>query len=256
MLVPYRQQLAALLDGQIGTTRWSCFVARRAHIERRAGDPARATWSPTACAGAYSTQLALMNGGGIRAPMPSLHATRRRITCAKRPCAGYAAGPPYDLVLGDVFSVLPFGNILNTRTVTGAQLWLALENGVRAIDSAGTGRRPVPADLGIQVLVPIRHPDVAARARRRASSTACSRSRSRRDARSRTTRATYTMALPNFVNLGGDGYYMFADGQGATQELDARRDEGVHGLRRGRTSIRELSARPDHEVQRGLPVTD
>ena len=29
------------------------------------------------------------------------------------------------------------------------------------------------------------------------------------------------MALPNFVNLGGDGYYMFADGQGATQELDA-----------------------------------
>jgi 5'-nucleotidase len=33
--------------------------------------------------------------------------------------------------------------------------------------------------------------------------------------------ATYSLALPNFVNLGGDGYTMFADGQGATQELDA-----------------------------------
>jgi hypothetical protein len=29
------------------------------------------------------------------------------------------------------------------------------------------------------------------------------------------------MALPNFVNTGGDFYFMFKDGQGATQELDA-----------------------------------
>ena len=33
--------------------------------------------------------------------------------------------------------------------------------------------------------------------------------------------STYTLALPNFVNTGGDQYFMFKDGQGATQELDA-----------------------------------
>jgi 2',3'-cyclic-nucleotide 2'-phosphodiesterase (5'-nucleotidase family) len=32
---------------------------------------------------------------------------------------------------------------------------------------------------------------------------------------------TYTLALPNFVNLGGDSYTVFNDGQGATQDLDA-----------------------------------
>jgi 2',3'-cyclic-nucleotide 2'-phosphodiesterase (5'-nucleotidase family) len=34
------------------------------------------------------------------------------------------------------------------------------------------------------------------------------------------TSATYTMTLPNFINFGGDGYYMFNDGTGATQEID------------------------------------
>ena len=34
------------------------------------------------------------------------------------------------------------------------------------------------------------------------------------------TSATYTMALTNFTNLGGDGYFMFNDGTGASQEID------------------------------------
>ena len=80
-------------------------------------------------------------------------------TALKRPCTGYAAGTPYDLVLGDVFSVLPFGNILNTRTVTGAQLWAALENGVRADRLDGTGQTAASRRSRVQVLVPIRHPE-------------------------------------------------------------------------------------------------
>ena len=32
--------------------------------------------------------------------------------------------------------------------------------------------------------------------------------------------ATYTLALTNFTNLGGDGYFMFNDGIGASQEID------------------------------------
>ena len=36
----------------------------------------------------------------------------------------------YDLVKGDVYAVLPFGNNVITRDVTGHQLWQVLENGV------------------------------------------------------------------------------------------------------------------------------
>jgi 5'-nucleotidase len=31
---------------------------------------------------------------------------------------------------------------------------------------------------------------------------------------------SYTLALTNFTNLGGDGYFMFNDGIGASQEID------------------------------------
>ena len=46
------------------------------------------------------------------------------------PCGGYASGGPYDLVKGDVYTVLPFGNNIVTRDVTGLQVWQMLENGV------------------------------------------------------------------------------------------------------------------------------
>lgn len=158
-----------------------------------------------------------MNGGGIRAPLPSNYAPAN--TALSRPVAGYACGAspcpaPWDLVLGDIFTVLPFGNIIATRTVTGAQIWAAMENGVSQIDSAtglsSDGRFPqisgfkftfqysnAPGSRVLSVALtdgtPI--PNSAG--------------------------ATYTMALPNFLNLGGDGYTMFGDGQGDTRDLDA-----------------------------------
>jgi 5'-nucleotidase len=234
MLVPYRQQLAALLDGRVGTATEP--FKRGATIERRQEVPLGSLvvdgmrWR-------YGTQLALMNAGGLRSQLPS---------CSYRPtdtglrrgnwnpgptppaftsvvtCEGYASGPPHDVVLGDIFSVLPFGNILNTRTVTGAQLWLALENGVRAIDAAGNGADGrFPQISGFKFS--FRH-DIASGC---TGPTTCVVNRVQSVALSdgtpipNSSSATYSMALPNFVNLGGDGYYMFNDGQGATQELDA-----------------------------------
>ncbi len=217
MLVPYRQQLAALLDGQIGTA--AGIFVRGGNIERRQEVPL-GDLVADGMRWRYGTQLALMNGGGLRAQMPSCTYSPVN-TALKRPCTGYAAGTPYDLVLGDVFSVLPFGNILNTRTVTGAQLWLALENGVRAIDSTGSGADGrFPQISGFKFSFRYDIPTGCT------SATSCVVSRVQSVALSDGTAipndgTTYTMALPNFVNLGGDGYYMFADGQGATQELDA-----------------------------------
>lgn len=55
-----------------------------------------------------STQLGFTNGGGIRAPLPSSYLPVD--TTLRRNTPGYAPGPPFDLVAGDVFETLPFGN--------------------------------------------------------------------------------------------------------------------------------------------------
>ena len=229
MLVPYREQLAELLDGPIGTTTEP--FKRGGNIERRQEVPL-GDLIADGMQWRYGTQLALMNSGGIRSQMPACsyqpedHTLRRgnwnSTFTAVATCAGYAAGPPYDIVLGDVFTVLPFGNTLNTRTVTGAQLWLALENGVSRIDSSGSGadgRFPQIAGFkfSFRYDIPSGCLSSASCAVNRVQSVSLADGTPIPNSSS----ATYTLALPNFVNLGGDGYFMFNDGQGATQELDA-----------------------------------
>ena len=229
MLVPYRRQLAALLDGKVGTTTEP--FKRGGNIERRQEVPL-GDLIADGMKWRYGTQLALMNGGGIRSQMPACSyqpedKTLRRANWNSTftsivTCAGYASGAPYDIVLGDIFTVLPFGNVLNTRTVTGAQLWLALEQGVSRIDSSGNGtdgRFPQIAGFKFSFRY-----DIASGC---LSSASCAVSRVQSVSLAdgtpipNSSSATYTLALPNFVNLGGDGYFMFNDGQGATQELDA-----------------------------------
>jgi 5'-nucleotidase len=225
MLVPYRQQLAALLDGQIGTT--AATFVRGGNIERRQ-EVALGDLIADGMRFRYDTQLGLMNGGGIRMPMPSCTYSPVN-TALKRPCSGYAAGTPFDLVLGDIFAVLPFGNILNTRTVTGTQIWQALENGVSRIDSLGNGTDGrFPQISGFKFTFHYLNPTGCSAPVTPGGSdwTVCVPSRVTEVALSDGTpipndSTTYTMALPNFVNLGGDSYFMFKDGQGATQELDA-----------------------------------
>ena len=221
MLVPYRQQLAALLDGTVATTTlpWD----RGGNIERGQEVPLGdlvadgMRWK-------YGTQLALMNSGGIRSQLPACsyqptnHALNRANYAANHvtinTCAGYGSGSPIDVVLGDIFTVLPFGNIVTTRTVTGAQLWAAMENGVSAINSGtglGTDGR-FPQISGFKFTF-----DYGNAPGSRVLSMALSDNTPIPNSAS----ATYTMALPNFVNVGGDGYTVFNDSTGTTQDLDA-----------------------------------
>ncbi len=63
-------------------------------------------------------QVALQNGGGVRASIEKGIVT-----------------------LGDVMTVLPFGNLISTMELTGTDLLAALENGVSRVDvDEGTGR--------------------------------------------------------------------------------------------------------------------
>jgi 5'-nucleotidase len=221
MLVPYRQQLAAKLDETVGTT--TLPFDRGGNIERTKEVPL-GDLVADGMRWRYGTQLALMNSGGLRSQMPACsynptnHALKRANYASDHvtinTCGGYASGTPYDIVLGDIFTVLPFGNILNTRTVTGAQLWAAMENGVSAINAAtGAGADGrFPQISGFKFTFHYANaPGSRVTSMQLDDGTPIPNSAA----------ATYTMALPNFVNLGGDGYAMFNDGQGATQELDA-----------------------------------
>ncbi len=76
------------------------------------------------------TRLAITNGGGIRASI-------------KGPIAPAVTDP---VTVGEVLTVLPFGNTVSLLTLTGAQVIAALENGVSQVNvttpSSSAGRFP------------------------------------------------------------------------------------------------------------------
>jgi 5'-nucleotidase len=152
----------------------------------------------------YGTQISFQNGWGIRStlPAPVLPAD----PTLRRPDAGYAPGPPYDLVAQDLGFMLPFGNTVITRTVTGTQLWAMMELGFGPYPNNNNG---FPQISGFTVTF-------------KASNAAGSRVLSivlDGGAAVLNNAATYTFATNNFINAGGDGYAMLNDGQGTVREV-------------------------------------
>jgi 5'-nucleotidase len=113
-------------------------------------------------------------------------------------------------VIGDIFAVLPFGNTVVTRTVTGAQLWAALENGVSQISvvtcDGADGR--FPQISGFKFTFKCSNPAGA----RVLSVSLSDNTPIPADG------TTYTFATNNFVNSGGDFYSVLNDGQGVTRD--------------------------------------
>jgi len=64
-------------------------------------------------------QIAFTNGGGIRASLPSSYV----VSDPSLVRTGCAPGAACDVVAGDIYTVLPFGNAMVVRTITGALLW-------------------------------------------------------------------------------------------------------------------------------------
>jgi 5'-nucleotidase len=161
----------------------------------------------------YQTRLAFDVAGALRADLPSAYqpADQR----LRRIGDGYAAGPPYDLVVGDFQSVFPFGNVAVTFKITGKTLWEALEHSVsqgaveehQFVNTAGrflqisgfryrfnpqkpVGRRVVSVTWPDGTAIPNDHTE-------------------------------YTAVTSAFVYYGGDGYSMLNNGSGTTRELVA-----------------------------------
>ncbi len=129
----------------------------------------------TADAMRYATgaDVAITNGGGIRATIVAGDITRR-----------------------DLVTVFPFGNYVVTKELTGAELLQALENGVKAYPESLGG---FPQVSGISFTF-----DAAKPAGERVTGAMVNGSTLDRE-------AVYLVATNNFLAAGGDEYTVFAD---------------------------------------------
>jgi len=151
-------------------------------------------------------EFAITNSGGLRADL----------TCPTTDnpndfCPAYTP-PPFPITRGQVLTVLPFGNVVATLTVNGAELKTMLENGVSRMPAVD-GRFPQVSGLCFTY-------DIAAPAGSRVTSAV------RADAAGNctatpvalTSSSMYEIAENDFMMNGGDGYPVFSS-RATTQDI-------------------------------------
>ena len=146
----------------------------------------------------YLTEFAITNSGGLRAdltcPNPDISGDF---------CAAFTP-PPWPITRGQVLAVLPFGNIVATLSLNGAELKAMLENGVSLSHTGAQGRFPQVSglcfDWDVQASAGSRVSNVV----RQAANGSCTG-----PAVDLTAASTYSMAENDFMADGGDGYPVF-----------------------------------------------
>ena len=142
----------------------------------------------------YSVDFAITNSGGLRADL----------TCptSDNPndfCPPYTP-PPYPISRGQVNTVLPFGNVVVTLDVNGAELKTMLENGVSFMPAAN-GRFPQVSGLCFTYNISNTVGTRVISATRQLVNGTCAGA-----AVDLTSAVTYTLAMNDFMANGGDGY--------------------------------------------------
>ena len=195
MLQPYRDALAPIFGEVVGAS--SRAVSRADACGRSDGrlceslvgnivtDAMRLT---------YGTDFGLTNAGGLRSAL-----TCPTVDSSTDFCPAFTP-PPHPITLGQVFSVLPFGNQTATVNVTGAELKGMLEIGVSEMPGAN-GKFAQVSGLCFTY-------DISAPARsrvlgavRQAADGSCTG-----PAIDLTAASTYSVATNDFVASGGHGY--------------------------------------------------
>ncbi|MGE5643098.1 MAG: 5'-nucleotidase C-terminal domain-containing protein [Byssovorax cruenta] len=195
-------QLAPILGTVIGSS--SKFIPRADQCGNSAGrtceslvgnvvtDAMRTKYS------SIGVQFAITNSGGLR----------DALTCPTTDnpsdfCPAYTP-PPYPISRGQVLTVLPFGNIVVTLQVNGAELKTMLENGVSRMPAVD-GRFPQVSGLCFTY-------DIAAPAGSRVTGAVFANPDGTCSATSvdLTAAATYKIAENDFMASGGDGYPSFS----------------------------------------------
>jgi 2',3'-cyclic-nucleotide 2'-phosphodiesterase (5'-nucleotidase family) len=202
MVAGYKSELQAKMDVRVGQVSIVTPIAGTPPVQR-SGEHAFGNWSADTARAKYGTDFALVNGGGIRSTFPASNYEPADTSLVRSD----AAEGPYDIVLGDVYTIQPFGNVFSIIEVTGAQIWSALENGVSRYPSDGRW----PHVSGMKFTVDVTK-EVGSRI---VSITDLDGKAIAKDSKS------YTMALTDFVAKGGDGYNMFDVSKLQVRDLDA-----------------------------------
>lgn len=145
----------------------------------------------------YGTDFAITNSGGLRADL----------TCPTTDnlsdfCPPYTP-PPFPITRGQVLTVLPFGNVVVTLSINGAELKTMLENGVSQMPAAN-GRFPQVSGLCFTYDIAAPAGSRVTGAVRQAADGTCTG-----PAIDLTAASTYTIAENDFMASGGDGYPNF-----------------------------------------------
>jgi 2',3'-cyclic-nucleotide 2'-phosphodiesterase (5'-nucleotidase family) len=158
---------------------------------------------------AYSSigvQFAITNSGGLRDALT---------------CSGTGTGtglcplftpPPYQITRGQVLAVLPFGNIVVTVNINGAELKTMLENGVSSMPGAN-GRFPQVSGLCFTYNIEAAVGSRVTGAVRQAADGSCTGAPV-----DLTAGSSYLIAENDFMSTGGDGYPVFFS-RAATQNI-------------------------------------
>lgn len=154
----------------------------------------------------YSTDFAITNAGGLRADL----------TCPSPDVPGdfcpAFTPPPYLITRGQVLAVLPFGNVVFTVSINGAELKGMLENGVSFMPAAN-GRFPQVSGLCFTYDIAAPAGSRVLSAVRQAADGSCTGSPV-----DLTAASTYMIAENDFMATGGDGYpNLYA--RGTTQNI-------------------------------------
>jgi 5'-nucleotidase len=129
----YVAQMQEQLDVRVGVVSDVFPRGGTPPVERSQETP-MGTFTAEALRAKYGTQLVFVNGGGIRDTLPASKYVPGDASL-RRPGPGRTG--PYDVTLGDLYAVFPFGNNATTTRISGADLWKALENGVSGYPSDG-----------------------------------------------------------------------------------------------------------------------
>jgi 2',3'-cyclic-nucleotide 2'-phosphodiesterase (5'-nucleotidase family) len=195
MLRPFRDELAPILNQVVGASTVaiprsdSCGRADGRLCESLVGNVVT-----DAMRMAYDTDFAITNAGGLRADL-----TCPEVDSPTDFCPAFTP-PPFPITRGQVLTVLPFGNVVATLTVDGAELKTYLEQGVSAMPAAN-GRFAQVSGLcfayDISAPVGSRVTEVV----RQAEDGSCSGAPV-----DLTSVSTYSLAINDFMASGGDGY--------------------------------------------------
>jgi 2',3'-cyclic-nucleotide 2'-phosphodiesterase (5'-nucleotidase family) len=200
MLQPFRDQLGPILNTVVGDSTVaiprsdSCGNADGRLCESLVGNVTTDALRLT-----YGTDFAITNSGGLRSSL----------TCPTSDvdtdfCPPFTP-PPYPITQGQVLTVLPFGNVVATVTVDGAELKLFLENGVSSVPGAN-GRFAQVSGLCFTYNIDAPAGSRVTGAVRQAADGTCTG-----EAVDLSAASSYTLAINDFMASGGDGYPVVID---------------------------------------------